>query len=228
MRACRLTKMLRSAGSTSVSSDRVTGTVDESPRAPMDQDDDDDDDAKTSVDSNSSVESVMKRNKTDVVYGNMWSAKSTAVGSLGRLVKRTWDKLAEERTYTETVQPDRVVRPSDLTDSERSAAERNLEEANARFNAVHRQLLVEIDAVRAAERVLNPCELVKPAVVAMAVSAPSTSWTIHEFAAAPFPNFIRAMNETFEACYTNKEKTDNRLSKRKRITNSTAAAKPQG
>ena len=137
-------------------------------------------------------------------------------------MKRTWDKLAEERTYTETVQPDRVVRPTDLTDSERSAAERILEKANARFDAVQRQLLVEIAAVRAAQRVLNPCELVKPAVVAMAVSAPSTSWTIHEFAAAPFPNFIRAMNETFEACYTNEDKADNRLSKkRRRPTSST-------
>ena len=57
-------KMLRSAGITSttpfLSNDRVTGTVDDSPRAPMDQDDDDDDDAKTSVDSNSSVESVSR------------------------------------------------------------------------------------------------------------------------------------------------------------------------
>ena len=78
-------KMLRSAGSTSttpfLSSDRVTSTVDDSPRAPMDQDDDDDDDAKTSVDSNSSVESVTKRKKSDVevVYGNIRSAKITAV-----------------------------------------------------------------------------------------------------------------------------------------------------
>ena len=175
---------------------------------------------------------MTKRKKSDVevVYGKMWSAKSTAEGSLGRLVKRTWDKLAEGRSYTETVQPDQVVRPSDLTDSERSAAERILEEANARFNAVHWQLLVEIAAVRAAQRVLNPCELVKPAVVAMAVSAPCTTWTIHEFAAVPFPKFIRAMNETFVACYTNKEKADNRLlKKRRRPTSSTAeAARPQG
>ena len=112
----------------------------------------------------------------------------------------------------ETAQPDQViVSPTFLTDAQREEAESNLKEAYARFDASYEKFIVDIASVRAAERVLNPCDFAKPAVLAMAVSAPCTTWSTHQFSAAPFPKFVSAIHNTFKACYTNEDSRANRL-----------------
>jgi hypothetical protein len=91
------------------------------------------------------------------------------------------------------------------------------EEANQRLVAAYEKmdislssLLKSVEEVREAEKLVQPLNLVRPAVIALAVSAPSNTWRLEDIRNAPFPRLGDAIVKVFLAAYSNKEQTDNR------------------
>ena len=144
------------------------------------------------------------------------SAKYTALKTFAKSTSKATEKFLAERKLTETTHPECVINARALSAAERETAELQMKDAHAQLDAVFEQFVAKIRAVRDIERVLNPCEFAKPAVVALAVSAPSASWSIHEFGSMPFPKLAATIRGTFEACFSNKNMATNRLKRRRR------------
>ena len=125
---------------------------------------------------------------------------------------------------TEAIHPEYVINARALSAAERETAELQLKDAHAQLDTVLEQLTAKIRAVRDIEKVLNPCEFAKPAVVSLAVSAPSMYWSIHEIGELPFPKLAATVRSTFEACYTNEDKASNRLKRKGQYPSDAGAA----
>ena len=143
-------------------------------------------------------------------------AKTTALKTFAKSTSKATEKFLAERKLTETTHPEYVINARALSAAERETAELQLKDAHAQLDAVFEQFVAKIRAIRDIERVLNPCEFANPAIVALAVSAPSVSWSIHEFGSMPFPKLAATVRGTFEACFADKDMASNRLKRRRR------------
>ena len=91
------------------------------------------------------------------------------------------------------------------------------EETNQRLVAAYEKmdislcsLLSSVEEVREAEKMVQPQNIVRPAVIALAVSAQSTTWRLEDIRNAPFPRLGDAIVKVFLAAYSNREHTENK------------------
>ena len=92
-------------------------------------------------------------------------------------------------------------------------------ELDEAYDAVNNQLAVlkrTITSVRDFERRVHPCQLGMPAVMTLAVSAPSTSWALDVVSLTPLPRLAEVVTTIFTASFSNPMKgvddnSDNRL-----------------
>jgi len=134
--------------------------------------------------------------------------------SLRRVIRRYHTILVKQRTHFETIQPEFAVAvdadgkpPTGMSLEE---ARRQIDEAYAQMDVHVKALVDSLERVRGAERMLNPSAFAQPAVILLAVSAPSTSWALDEVIHAPFPRISAALKDIFLAGYSNPDKSENR------------------
>jgi len=133
--------------------------------------------------------------------------------SVSRVLLKLHQVLQEQRDHTEELQPwlrigDPVEPHEDIMTS-KLLAEKALQDANDAMEVRLRDLVLAIETVRRATSAVDPTALVKPAVVALSVSAPSTSWALDTWIYAPMPQLSRAVTSVFKAAYSQPETEEN-------------------
>ena len=136
-------------------------------------------------------------------------------GSLLRVAKRVLEVLEQQRAHTERVIPLSTIAVDDL----QPAGNQGLleEELNEAYVAASRQLAdlkTAIVAVRGLERQVRPGLLDRPAVMALAISAPSTSWALDCVELTPVPRLAEIVSSVFTAAFSNPENGENKLKRR--------------
>ena len=148
--------------------------------------------------------------------------------SLRRATRRYHAVLVRQRMHLETSQPEFAV----AADADKLLpVGMSLEEARRQVDEAYEQMDVHVKAlvdslkrVRQTERILCPSAFAQPAIVMLAVSAPSTSWAVDDVIIAPFPRIAASIKDIFLAGYSNPDKRDNKL---KRMYVRTKKALPQ-
>lgn len=124
-----------------------------------------------------------------------------------------------EENLPESMEPNRVGEPAGPT---RDAIVEALGSAYANMEEHAERVVLDMIAIRRLESVINPGELLKPAVMALTVSAPGPSWTAEDAILCPFPRIAGAVKKMFFAGYSHPDPDLNRLPGVKR--NATGAA----
>ena len=124
-----------------------------------------------------------------------------------------------EENLPESMEPIRVGEPPGPT---RDAIVEALGSAYANMEEHVERVVLDMIAIRRLESVINPGELLKPAVMALTVSAPGPSWSAEDSILCPFPRIAGAVKKMFFAGYSHPDPDLNRLPGVKR--NATGAA----
>ena len=90
-------------------------------------------------------------------------------------------------------------------------ARRQIEAAYGKMDSCVESLVASLAEVRRSERLLSPSALAQPAVILLAVSAPSTSWAADELVYAPLPRVAAAVQRVFLSGYSSPNKKDNKM-----------------
>ena len=146
-----------------------------------------------------------------------------------RATRRHHTVLVSQRMHLETSQPEFAIsadadklHPVGMSLEE---ARRQVDEAYEQMDVHVKALVDSLERVRRTERILCcPSAFAQPAVVMLAVSAPSTSWAVDDVILAPFPRIAASIKDIFLAGYSNPDKRDNKL---KRMYVRTKKALPQ-
>jgi len=99
-------------------------------------------------------------------------------------------------------------------DNQGAAAE-ELQRARAALSEHVNALAVLFQRARAAEKQTAPNSLDCPAVLAFAVSAPTSSWFLEDWMRTPVPLFAESMKKLFSAAYSNDNGGANKLKLRR-------------
>lgn len=131
--------------------------------------------------------------------------------AVSRVLSKLHQVLVEQRAHTEELHPSLRAEGVSTTvvPESQTIAEQALREATESMQQRLRELIAAIDVVREATRAVDPKALAKPAVVALAVSAPSTSWAFDKWIQAPMPQLADAVVAVFKASYSNPEAEGN-------------------
>ena len=133
--------------------------------------------------------------------------------ALERAAKRMRQVLEDQRSHTEDMDPSTKVEELDFVDED---LEEELNEAYDTLNTRGEELKTAVAAVRDLERRLRPSELIVPAVMTFAMSAPSTSWALDVVSLTSLPRLAAMMTSIFTAAFSNpprgaNDNGDNRL-----------------
>jgi hypothetical protein len=130
---------------------------------------------------------------------NLSGARLSHKKTFTKKIARYYEILQKQRTHFETQHPGHVS-PSEPVlqkDETLEQAEAILAEAYGELDVPLQALLSGIDKIRRIERRIHPQEIVRPAVMALAVSAPSTTWSSEVWFEGPFPNLAKMLETTF-------------------------------
>ena len=128
--------------------------------------------------------------------------KLLAKKAMDRDTKRLHGLLAEQREHSELLQTSCKVDEAEVIDDQ---AEEQLKGAYETLALRVSSVISAITEVRELERRLHPKELVRPAVIALAVSAPSSTWSLDTWVHAPMPQLAAVVESVFKAAYSNPE-----------------------
>ena len=139
--------------------------------------------------------------------------------AIGRVTRRMHKILVEQRAISVAAQPELNVGPLEqaahlaLEAHRAIRAERELQlrEANTLLRERVDGVVEALVALRQVVRLVEPRELTEPAVLALAISGPSTSWSMDLWANAPMPQCVDAIATIFKAAYSNPVPKENRL-----------------
>ena len=90
-------------------------------------------------------------------------------------------------------------------------ARRQIEAAYIKMDMCVEGLVASLAEVRRAEQLLTPSALAQPAVILLAVSAPSTSWAADDLVQAALPRIAAAVKQVFLAGYSSPNKKENKM-----------------
>ena len=135
-------------------------------------------------------------------------------GSMLRVSKRVLAVLEQQRAHTEKVIPPSTVSVDELHPQGTQHLEEELNEAYVAASRKLADLKTAIVAVRGLERQVRPGLLDRPAVMALAISAPSTSWALDCVELTPVPRLAEIVTSVFNAAFSNPDNRDNKLKRR--------------
>jgi hypothetical protein len=135
--------------------------------------------------------------------------------AMEQVARRVHVVLEQERAHTESTIPSAKIDELDSVDKD---LEGELDEAYVTLNNQLAVLKRTITSVRDLERRVHPCQLGMPAVMTLAVSAPSTSWALDVVSLTPLTRLAAVVTTVFTASFSNplKGADDNSNNKLKR------------
>ena len=142
--------------------------------------------------------------------------RQTAVQGIARGTKSLHDALVGQRRQFEEIQPDVLAEDAAAPAGVEAlaAAEEELRLAEEDVAGQVLGLAQRFRRVRAARKALYPQSLDVPAVLAFAVSAPSTSWATEMWIHAPLHIFNDSLRTLFLAAYSNEQLDANKRRRR--------------
>ena len=158
----------------------------------------------------SAVETVHK--KVQVLAARRIHARA----ALRRSVTRMHNVLFAQRALFEEEQPKHRIDAACQVNATKDDAERQLEASYAAMYLALDTLVERLQSVRRAEHVVHPEECVRPAVLGLAVSGPSTSWRVEDIRPpdAPLPRLCDAVTKVFLAAFSNSDMALNRCKRK--------------
>jgi len=143
---------------------------------------------------------------------NLAGARISHKRTFKKKIARYYDILQQQRAHFETQHPGHVssLEPVLQKDETVEQAEAILAEAYEALNLPLQALLAGIDKIRRIERRIHPQEVVRPAVLALAVSAPSTTWSSDMWFQGPFHNLAKMIETIFLRSFSFPEILQNR------------------
>ena len=130
---------------------------------------------------------------------NLAGARLSHKRTFKKKIARYYEILQQQRDHFENQHPGHVssFEPVLQQDETIEQAEAILAEAYGALDVPLQALLSGIDKIRRIESRIHPQEVVRPAVLALAVSAPSTSWSSDMWFQGPFPNLVKLLETIF-------------------------------